>query len=58
MKNEQNFIFTTDKETADKLKTEGFICVEDKKNAWKFLNNLNSNFSNNKNIAYTDKLFI
>lgn len=55
---DNTFVFTTDKETADKLKAEGLICIEDNPNAWKFVNNLKIDFSDNKKITYTNKLFI
>lgn len=50
----KNFIFTTDKETADQLKAEGFVCIEDNKNSWKFINGSGLKFSDKKNITYTN----
>ena len=56
MSKKQTFIFTSDKETADKLIEEGFVCIEKSNDGWKFINDQNINFSDNKNIAYTNKL--
>ena len=56
MKEKGKFIFTTDKETADKLIEEGFVCIEKGSEGWKFLSDSNANFSDKKNIAFTNKL--
>lgn len=53
-----NFIFTTDEATANNLKSNGFICIEENGNSWKFINDSKLNFSENKNIVFTNKLNI
>lgn len=60
MSQKQNFITTTDKETADKLTSVGFQLVSQSGNAYTFLNELPNNFTfdeaSKKKIAYTNIL--
>ena len=60
MSQKQNFITTTDKETADKLISAGFQLVSQNGNAYTFLNQLPKNFSfdevDKKKMAYTNIL--
>lgn len=53
-----NFIKTTDVETAEKLKTAGFTLVNKSGNCWTFMNDKNTQFSENekKKIVYSNKL--
>jgi hypothetical protein len=60
MSQKQNFIKTTDKETADKLIYEGFQLVSDSNGIYTFLNQLPKNFSfeeaDKKKVVYTNIL--
>ena len=60
MSQKQNFITTTDKETADKLISIGFQLVSTSGSAYTFLNQLPNNFSfdqvDKKKMAYTNVL--
>lgn len=60
MSQKQNFINTTDKETADKLISAGFQLVATSGNAYTFLNQLPKNFSFDEvdkgKMAYTNIL--
>ncbi len=60
MSQKQNFITTTDKETADKLMSVGFQLVSQSGSVYTFLNQLPKNFSfdevDTKNVAYTNIL--
>ena len=60
MSQKQNFIMTTDKETADKLISAGFQLVSQNGNFYTFLNQLPKNFSfdevDKKKMAYTNML--
>lgn len=60
MSQKQNFITTTDKETADKLISAGFPLVSQSGGAYTFLNQLPKNFNfedvDKKNMAYTNIL--
>lgn len=60
MSQKQNFIKTTDKETADKLISEGFQLVSDSNGIYTFLNQTPQNFSfddiDKKKVAYTNML--
>ena len=60
MSQKQNFITTTDKETADKLISAGFQLVSQNGNVYTFLNQLPKNFSfdevDKKKMAYTNIL--
>lgn len=60
MSQKQNFIKTTDKETADKLISEGFRLVSKDSNCYTFLNQVPTNFSfddvDKNNIYYTNML--
>ena len=60
MSQKQNFIKTTDKETADKLISEGFELVSQSGNVYTFLNKPPKNFSfdkvDKKKMAYTNIL--
>ena len=60
MSQKQNFITTTDKETADKLIYAGFQLVSTNGNSYTFLNQLPSNFTfdevDKKKMAYTNIL--
>jgi hypothetical protein len=62
MSQKQNFIKTTDKETADKLISEGFQLVSQSNGVYTFLNQLPKNFSfdkvDQKKMAYTNTLNI
>ena len=59
MSQKQNFITTTDKETADKLISAGFQLVS-QNGAYTFLNQLPQNFNfdevDKKKMAYTNML--
>lgn len=57
MSRKKNFIRTFDKETADKLKDEGFTCIDDRNGQYLFINNLTLNFSkdiDSKKVDFTD----
>ena len=60
MSQKQNFITTTDKETADKLLSAGFQLVSQNGNAYTFLNQLPKNFNfdeaDKKKMVYTNIL--
>jgi hypothetical protein len=60
MSQKQNFITTTDKETADKLISVGFQLVSTSGNSYTFLNQLPNNFTfdevDKKKMAYTNIL--
>ena len=60
MSQKQNFIMTTDKETADKFISAGFQLVSQTGSAFTFLNQLPKNFSfeevDNTKVAYTNIL--
>lgn len=60
MSQKQNFINTTDKETADRLISAGFQLVSQSGNAYTFLNQTPINFSfdgvDKTKIAYTNML--
>lgn len=60
MKNKSNFIVTTDKETADKLISEGFNLVTEQNGKFTFANKPSGNFSikndSSAKIAYTNIL--
>ena len=62
MSQKQNFIKTTDAETADKLIAEGFQLVSQSGNVYTFLNQLPKNFNfdeiDKKKMAYTNILNI
>ena len=53
---DQNFILTTDKETADKLKSMGFTCLGKEDSEWRFLNDSSIKLVENevKNVTYTN----
>jgi len=55
-----NFICTSDKSTADKLKEQGFQLISNEKGMFTFLNNAKLNFSDaeKKKISYTNMLSI
>lgn len=60
MSQKQNFIKTTDKETADKLVSVGFQLVSQSGNTYTFLNQIPQNFSfddvDKKKMVYTNIL--
>lgn len=60
MSQKQNFITTTDKETAEKLVSAGFQLVSQSGSAYTFLNQLPKNFNfdeaDKKKMAYTNML--
>jgi hypothetical protein len=60
MSQKQNFITTTDKETADKLISAGFKLVSNSGSAYTFLNQAPTNFCfdevDKKKMAYTNIL--
>lgn len=60
MSQKQNFITTTDKETADKLLSAGFQLMSRNGKAYTFLNQLPKNFSfdevDKNKMAYTNIL--
>ena len=62
MSQKQNFIKTTDKETADKLISAGFQLVSQDNDTYTFLNQLPKNFSfdevDKTKMAYTNMLNI
>lgn len=62
MSQKQNFIKTTDKETADKLISAGFQLVSQSGSVYTFLNQLPQNFNfdeaDKKNMVYTNTLNI
>ena len=62
MSQKQNFITTTDKETADKLISAGFQLVSQSGSAYTFLNQSSKNFSFNeddkKKVVFTNMLNI
>ena len=60
MSQKKNFIKTTDKETADKLISEGLQLVSQDNGVYTFLNQLSKNFSfdgvDKTKMAYTNML--
>lgn len=60
MSQKQNFITTTDKETADRLMSAGFQLVSTSGNAYTFLNQIPKNFTfdgvDRRKMAYTNIL--
>jgi hypothetical protein len=60
MSQKQNFIKTTDKETADKLMSLGFQLVSQSGSVYTFLNQAPANFNfdeaDKKKVAYTNIL--
>lgn len=60
MKNKTNFIVTMDKETADKLISEGFKLIAESNSKFTFENKPIENFTkqdeNSKKMAYTNIL--
>ena len=60
MSQKQNFIMTTDKETADKLISAGFQLVSQCGTSYTFLNQLSKNYNfdevDKKNMVYTNML--
>ncbi len=60
MSQKQNFINTTDKETADKLMSAGFQLVAQSGGVYTFLNQIPTNFNfgevDRKKMAYTNIL--
>lgn len=62
MSQKQNFIKTTDKETAEKLISAGFQLVSQSNGVYTFLNQRPNNFSldvaDKKKVAYTNTLNI
>lgn len=56
----KNFICTSDKETADKLKDLGFVLLDFKNEIYTFSNNVKCNFEESKidksNFLYTNRL--
>ena len=60
MSQKQNFITTTDKETADKLISVGFQLMSHSSGVYTFLNQAPTNFSfdevDKKNMVYTNML--
>ena len=60
MSQKQNFIKTTDKETADKLMSVGFQLVSQSSSVYTFLNQIPLNFNfeeiDVKKVAYTNIL--
>ena len=62
MSQKQNFITTTDKETADKLMSVGFQLVSQSGSIYTFLNQLPNNFNfdevDKTKMAYTNSLNI
>ena len=62
MSQKKNFITTTDKETAEKLLSEGFQLVSQSGSSYTFLNQPSKNFSfdedDKKKVAYTSTLTI
>lgn len=53
-----NFVKTQDVETAKLLRQSGFQEINKEGNFFVFVNNGKLNFSDNKNIVYTNKLCI
>ena len=55
-----NFICTSDENTADKLKEQGFQLVSNEHGMFTFINNVKLNFSDEekKKISYTNMLSI
>jgi hypothetical protein len=62
MSQKQNFIKTTDKETAEKLISAGFQLVSQSGSVYTFLNQAPNNFNfdvtDKKKVAYTNSLNI
>ena len=62
MSQKKNFITTTDKETADKLISEGFQLVSQSGSSYTFLNQSSNNLTfdnvDKKKVAYTSTLAI
>lgn len=60
MSQKQNFIITTDQETADKLMLAGFQVMSHNGNVYTFLNQVPTNFSletvDKKKVTYTNML--
>ena len=63
LNNQENFIKTTDSETAQKLRDEGLVEVKDSSNAYVFVNekenqNNKVNFSENGKVCFSNKVCI
>ena len=62
MSQKKNFITTTDKETAEKLLSEGFELVSQNGISYTFLNQLPTNFTfdenDKKKMCYTNTLLV
>ena len=56
--NNKNFITTKDKQTADQLKDEGFVLINEESGTWTFLNDRKYSFEKNDKIKITNKLCI
>lgn len=54
----ENFIRTTDEETANMLISQGFQLIEKGNGSWTFLNNGTTRFSKTGNLVYTNALFM
>lgn len=53
-----NFIMTSNQDTAERLKCLGFdLLIDGKDNKWVFMNNGTITFSAMPDIVYTNKLF-
>ena len=54
------FIKTSDEETMQVLKTEGFELIDNNNGVWTFINRSNSkmNFNENKKVAFSNMLCI
>lgn len=54
------FILTTDKETANQLKKQGYVICQESQNRWLFFNDTNLTFSNidTSKIKHTNVLFL
>lgn len=55
-----NFILTTDQETANQLKKQGYVICQESQNRWLFFNDINLTFSNidTSKIKHTNVLFL
>lgn len=53
-----NFVRTSDSETADKLLKEGFTLVDKSNGYWTFINNKNITFEDKSKVHYSNQLHV
>lgn len=53
---DKNFLFTTNKDSAELLEKMGFTLLSNSNNMWTFLNNKSLVFTNIKDVVPTNKI--